>query len=217
MMGGPMVMCVMNDSIKKYGMIDVGMPHAFVMPLKTLDEFDTAQLGLIESVGEMARWPMSKDLTTYLGRLDKLQIGDIEIHNAPVIFSDIFSTLIGRDILEQFVFTMNYPQKEIMIAPYEDMSFKDNLFSIGITIKKEEGKSIVKGFWKGSPAHRSGIMIGDEVLEINSRPMSEYTQTEKAALFRDDTISELDFLIKSGDKTSEIKLRKEYLLPIISK
>ena len=158
---------------------------------------------------------MSKDLTTYLGRLDKLAIGDIEIHNVPVIFSDIFSTLIGRDILEQFLFTINYPQKMVMITPYEHMTFKDNIFSIGITIEKEEGKSIVKGFWKGSPAYRSGIKIGDEVLEINSRPMSEYTQAEKAALFRDDTISELEFLIKSGEKTKTIKLKKEFLLPII--
>lgn len=216
MMGAPMVKCVINDSIEEYGMIDVGMPYAFVMPLSFLEEFDTAQLGLIESVGEMARWPMSKDVTTYLGRLESLKIGDIEIANTPVIFSDIFSILIGRDILEQFVFTLNYPQKELLITPYEDIRFVDNIFSIGVTIEKEEGRSFVKGFWKDSPAHQSGMKLGDEVLEINGRLIDEYSPAENAALFNDDTITELEFLIKSGDETKKIRLNKAYLLPGIS-
>jgi hypothetical protein len=216
MMGAPMVKCIINDSIDEYGMIDVGMPYAFVMPLSLLEEFDSSRLELIESVGAMARWPMSKDVTTYLTRLKSLKIGDLELTNTPVIFSDIFCTLIGRDILEQFLFTMNYPQKEVMITPFEDMYFKNNLFSIGISIKREADKSIVKGFWKGSPTEKSGIQIGDEVLEINSRPSSDYTQGEKDSLFNDDSVTELEFLIKSGDNEKRLKLRKQFLLPQIT-
>jgi len=216
MMGAPMVKCIINDSIEEYGMIDVGMPYAFVMPLSLMEEFDSSRLELIESVGAMARWPMSKDVTTYLGRLKSLKIGDLELMNTPVIFSDIFSTLIGRDILEQFLFIMNYPQKEVMITPFEDMHFKNNLFSIGISIKREAGKSIVKGFWKGSPADVSGIQIGDEVLEINSRPSSDYTQGEKDSLFNDDSVTGLEFLIKSGGDEKRLELRKQFLLPQIT-
>ncbi len=216
MNGAPMVKCILNGQIEEYGMIDVGMPYGFVMPLSLLEEFDSTQLNLIESVGAMARWPMSKDVTTYLARLESLKIGDLELINTPAIFSDIFSTLIGRDILEQFLFTMNYPQKEVMITPFEDMHFKNNLFSIGINIKREAGKSIVKGFWKGSPADMSGIQIGDEVLEINSRSIDAYTQGETDSLFNDDSVTEFEFLIKSGDETKRIDLRKQFLLPLIA-
>jgi predicted aspartyl protease len=216
MIGAPMVKCTINGNIEEYGMIDVGMPYGFVMPLSLMEEFDSSRLELIESVGEMAKWPMSKNETSYLARLESLKIGDLELANIPVIFTDIFSTLIGRDILEQFMFTINYPQKEVMITPFEDMHFKNNLFSPGINIKKEAAKSIVKGFWKGSPADASGIQIGDEVLKLNSRPISDYTQGETDSLFNDDSVTEFEFLIKSGDETKEIMLRKEYLLPIIS-
>ena len=87
---------------------------------------------------------------------------------------------------------------------------------MGIGLRRKAGKVTVIGFWKGSPAEQSGIRIGDEVLELNSRPIGFYPQGTLDSLFNDDSLNTFEFLVKSGEGTKRIELKNQFLLPGIS-
>ncbi|UCD16352.1 MAG: aspartyl protease family protein, partial [Candidatus Zixiibacteriota bacterium] len=192
MIGAPMIECLVNGHIGGQGMVDVGSPHGVVLPLSYVDRIYGYRLSqLIAANGEMARWPQSKDMRNYLGRLKSLTIGSLEIENVPVVFADVDDILIGREILEQFVSVINYPTDQMLIIPNKESRFQNNLFSFGLRCKRDdEGKLIVRGLWADAPAHRAGILVNDEILKIDSRDVSTYSKSNLAAIFSDDTVHE---------------------------
>ncbi len=52
---------------------------------------------------------------------------------------------------------------------------------LGLSLGQDEGKLTVGSVFKGSPAHRSGIMSGDVILKIDGRPVRGMTFTEATA------------------------------------
>jgi len=219
MMGAPMADGMIEGHIPAECMIDVGSPYGLVMPLSWMDVLYGYQTShLIPSVGIMAKWPYSEDKKNYLGRLKSLTLGDFTIEHVPVIFADVHDILIGRDILEQFVTIMNYPTCQMRIIPYHDMTFADNVFSVGLRIRRGPDNQVrVTGLWKNSPAHRAGIKPGDNVLAINDREISEYAMWELTDLFRNDSVTTVTINIRNEQGTHEYILNKEYILPEISK
>jgi hypothetical protein len=218
MMGTPITMCSLGGLVDEYGMIDTGSPFGIIIPLTMLDQLkDTLNLELIESVGEIAKWPMSKTSQNYLSRLESFKMGDFELHNVPVVFADIFSILIGEEILSKFTITLDYPNGELILTPNEDACFDAEIYSTGLKIKDEEdGKHYVRGFWKGSPADLAGLEPGDEILEMDSKPIEEYTKSEREAILHDPEVDSLQFVIKNSEgKVRTVTVGKAFLLPPI--
>lgn len=212
----PLIECMIDENIEAEGMIDTGSPFAVVFPLSLIEkqDFSKGKL-LIKAKGIMAKWPFTSSNENYLARVKSLKMGTLEIKNIPVIYAElpekISYPLLGKNFLSQFLITIDYPQNEIILVPSEGTEFKTNLFSTGLGLAKEQDKIIVRGFWEGSPADKSDIELNDEILEVNSKSTTELSIREINNIFADDTIKDIELLIKRNDSEKIVYLTKEML------
>jgi hypothetical protein len=217
----PTVQCRLDGDITAEALLDTGSPYAIAAPVSLIEKQDfTQERPLLESEGIFVKWPgaYADSLErNYLARLDSFQIGDLQITNLPVIYANTGSILLGKGFLSRYVVTIDYPAEELTLLPYSDTNFDRNLFSTGLRLKSEKpGRTVVKGFWKGSPADREGLRPGDEVLSINSTATGDLTDREISRLLNDDAITVIDLVVKEGDSARRVSLKKEMLLPEVA-
>ena len=218
MVGAPLVECTLNGDIETRAMIDTGSPFGFVLPLSFVERVDSSVR--IRSKGVVAKWPFTSSECNYLSRIEELTVGTLHIRNLPVLFAELPANLshplLGWDFLSRFVLTLDYPSNELLLQPREGAHFTDNLFSTGLALTQvDDGRTVVRGFWEGSPADRSDIKLGDEILEINSRRAQDVSLREMKDILHDDAIREIELEMRSDSGKRRIVLKKEMLLPEI--
>ncbi|MFH1853409.1 MAG: aspartyl protease family protein, partial [Candidatus Neomarinimicrobiota bacterium] len=106
----PTIKLKINNYQEIDGIIDTGSPFSLVLPLSFTDEFDdSARKQLVKSRGAIAQWPSTKADYNYLWRVQKLELGELELTNLPVIFAELpnqlKTALIGKDLLDKFLIT----------------------------------------------------------------------------------------------------------------
>jgi hypothetical protein len=221
-MNWPTIQCHFDDGIVSQALLDTGSPYAIVAPISLLEKQNfTEERTCLESAGVIVKWPSAFADSidkNYMARFDSFQIGDLEILNLPVIYSNSGAILLGKRFLSQFIMTIDYPSEVLTLIPYPDMHFKQNIFSTGLGLRKDkQGRTLVNGYWKGSAADRHGLLPGDEVLAINSVETCDLTYKQISALLNDDSISDFDLVINTGDLERRVRLEKEFLFPEIVK
>jgi hypothetical protein len=215
----PTVECKIDGSRKKPAMIDTGCRRALVIPLSELDEWTGRESGtLIQSRGDIARWPFTQGEQSYLGRVRSLEIGSLTVANMPTVFAELPSDgehlLLGKEFLSEFLVTIDYPEDRLILVPIGKVDMKDNVFSTGMRIvKTADGRVSVVGFWEGSPAEMAGIELGDELLTLNSQRTDQMTLAEMVEVLRDETVEIVDLLVRRDDQELEFSLEKKTLLP----
>jgi hypothetical protein len=211
----PTVRCRLDGDIVAEALLDTGSPFAIVAPLSLMEKQDFAkERTLLESEGILFKWPFSPIERNYLARLESFQMGELQVAELPVIYANSGDVLLGRSFLSQFVVTIDYPSDELILLPYSDTHFDQNLFSAGFRLKRDEqDRTVVRGFWKGSPADRNGLRPGDEVLFINSMDVGDLTDLEISRLLKDETVPVIELVIKEGDAERRVSLEKEMLFP----
>ena len=75
-------------------------------------------------------------------------------------------SLLGMDYLSQFDVVLDWNQQKIDLYPKNISEFKD-LKSFGVSPKWMEGKLVVGTLEVNSKAQKSGIKVGDEIVELN--------------------------------------------------
>lgn len=211
----PFVDCTLNGAITGKAMIDLGSPWTLVLPLSYIEKLkNTGDLELIEAVGIVAKWPMSKTDRSCLARLQSLKIGTMTVENLPVVFADVEDILLGKQFLDHFRFTIDYPDKMVSFQPLEGMAFKDNLYSTGLYLKKnDDNRAVVKGFWKNSPSEKAGLKVGNEILRINDLMAEDHAVWELLLPLNNDNLSAVEVLVNQQGHSVLKTLHKEWLLP----
>ncbi|MEJ6952361.1 PDZ domain-containing protein [Natronospora cellulosivora (SeqCode)] len=117
--------------------------------------------------------------------------------------------LIGNSFLENFKVVINYLSEElILIGDKDSVLVEGYSFGIGLD-KNEKGEIIVSGMWENLPAHRVGIQVGDEVIEIDGVDISNYSLLELSDIFL--SSNEIKLLIENDAGKREVLLEKEDL------
>jgi len=215
----PVVKCTIDGDVVAKGMIDTGCSYGLVIPLSFVERLpERSRRQLIRSKGLIAEWPFTKADHNYLTRIESLNVGTMEVRNIPAIFAELPSNrpdlLLGKDFLSQFLVTINYPKNEMTLVSHETIRFKENIFSTGLALEEHEhGRIVVKGLWEGSPADRDGIQPGDEILKVGSKSVRDVGYTEIKKILRDETVEDIELLVRTRDGENSVVLRKEMLLP----
>jgi predicted aspartyl protease len=214
----PMIDCTINGNVSVKAMVDTGQPYSIVFPLEYLDKLNAKdKQSLVKSKGVMIKWPDTKTIDSYLGRLDQFEQGDLKINNLMCCFAELprllSVPLLGRDYLSQFLITIDYPNDEILFAPYEDAQFVENMFSFGMSLSKGANNSIVvEGLWTGRPADKAGIEVGDEIVKCNSTDLTGDEIFELRQILEKESAKEVKLVVKNKKGQREISLQKEMLL-----
>ncbi|MFH1851328.1 MAG: PDZ domain-containing protein, partial [Candidatus Neomarinimicrobiota bacterium] len=154
----------------------------------------------------------------YLWRVQKLELGELELTNLPVIFAELpnqlKTALIGKDLLDKFLITINYPEGDLILIPKGNHDLKTNIFSTGLALRKDKhNKTYVRGFWEDSPADNNSLQPADEIYAINNVETAELSIKEINAILENEQIHSIELKIKDGDNIRETVLNKKMLFP----
>ncbi|UCE41048.1 MAG: aspartyl protease family protein [Candidatus Aminicenantes bacterium] len=214
----PMIECTINGNVSVKAMVDTGQPYSIVFPPEYLDKLNAGNNpSIVKSKGVMIKWPDTKTIDSYLGRLDQFEQGNLKINNLMCCFAELppllSVPLLGRDYLGQFLITIDYPNDEILFVPYEDALFVENMFSFGVNLSRGESNTIVvEGLWTGGPADREGIEVGDEIVECNSTSLIGDDIFELRQFLEKESVKDIKLVVKNKEGQHEISLQKELLL-----
>ena len=218
----PLVKCEIDEDTEAQAMLDTGSPFSVVFPLSLIERQKFSEHNKpIKSKGLIAKWPFTSPDYNFLAPVKSIKIGALEIRNIPVIYAklpgNLSYPLLGKNFLSHFLVTINYPKNKLFMLPYEDAEFKNNLFSTGLGLmKNESGRTVVQGFWEESPADRSGIQLNDEVLEINARGTKDLALREINEILDNDMIKTIELLIRGPQGEKKLAFTKEMLFPEIN-
>lgn len=214
----PSVQMQIGDYFPLLGRIDTGLHYPIVLPIAFIKQLpEEEQNKLIACKGYFAKWPFTETHENYLYKCDEISIGDMVFKDVGVIFAEFpfnNSALLGKDFLEQFVTTLDFPNRKVLMTETEKSS-KDILFSIGINVRKlDDGNFKIVGMWENSPADKAGVEIDDIIFEVNGKNATEISAGEMYKMRFDTNIEELLLKVQKpgSDEIKEILLKKEYLM-----
>ena len=214
----PSVQMGISEYFPIMGRIDTGLHYPIVLPIAFIEQLpEEEQAKLILCKGYFAKWPFVDTHENYLYKCDEITIGDMTLKNVGIIFANFpfnNSALLGKDFLEQFVTTLDFPHRKVLMTETKESS-KDILFSTGINVRKlDDGNFKIIGMWENSPADNAGIELEDVILEINGKDASEIETGELYVMRFDSNTKELLVKVQKpeSDEAKEILLKKEYLM-----
>jgi hypothetical protein len=211
----PRIQCEVDNRWNWSGLIDTGAPHAIVFPMNALSQQRKTGQPIIESDGIMLSWPTSSLDKNYLSRVDRLEMGNLEINDFPVVFANTEDIILGESFLSQYEIYLNYPKNEIILIPYGTVNWKNNFFSVGIKLKKTaDNRTIIDAIWKGSEAEKAGLGTGTEIIKINRKNTRGMGSEEWVNLLNNDRIHTIELVVKQGYRQKTYQLKKAPLLPV---
>jgi len=214
----PSIQMQIGDYFPIMGRIDTGLHYPIVLPLSFIEQLPEEEQGkLISCRGYFAKWPFVDTHENYLYKCDEISIGDMILKDVGIIFANFpfnNSALLGKDFLEQFVTTLDFPNRKVLMTETEESS-KDILFSTGINVRKcDDDNFKIVGMWENSPADKAGVEIDDIIFEVNGKNATEISAGEMYKMRFDTNIEELLLKVQKpgSDEIKEILLKKEYLM-----
>lgn len=214
----PSIQMQIGDFFPIMGRIDTGLHYPIVLPIAFIEQLpEDEQSTLIPCKGYFAKWPFVDSHENFLYKCPEIRIGDMNFNDVGIIFANFpfnNTALLGKDFLEQYVTTLDFPNRKVLMTEVEKSS-KDILFSTGINVRKlDDGTFKIVGIWEGSPADKAGIEIDDIIIEIDGKIASEIETGELYVMRSDKNIKEMTLKIQKveSEEVEEILLKKEYLI-----
>lgn len=151
-----------------------------------------------------------------VGRVTQLRVGRYALDGPLLALSqDTQGSLahdsfvnVGGNLLRRFTLTIDYPHKEVILAP--NSHFSDPFLSDASGLVLEASGSdlrtfVVKGIVDGSPAEVSGIKTGDTIVEIDGRPATAVALWELQDLLKESGATR-SLMVKRGANTLTIRI-----------
>ncbi|MFC2103779.1 aspartyl protease family protein [Bacteroidota bacterium] len=195
-------------------MVDAGMPYVIVLPSSYKDKLYNQNSKLvIKSNGVFLEWPFWKTDTNYISIMDKITIGDLELHNVLVYYANTGgNVLLGKGFFDKFKTHIDYKRKQIVFEQKHPLDYADNLFTTGMYITKKDSRVFIKAVLENSPAFESSLKPGDEILEINSKEVNRMSYYEIIDILSNDKTNEINIRVKNNENfEQELKLKKRLL------
>lgn len=104
-------------------------------------------------------------------------------------------------------YTNYIPEEEL--ADYRTMT-TGQYGGIGATIGNRSGKTLVIMPYEGFPAHKAGLKIGDEIIEINGVPLKGKTTTQVSKLLKGAPRTDISLKIKrAGQSLISVNMKRQ--------
>jgi len=161
----------------------------------------------------------SGEVRGYIGRVKSLKLGDYQVKDVLASFRDASSGTaglggrqggLGADLLSRFKVILDYSRKQMILEPNSNFSdpFEFTMSGLGFMPMRPGAQALrVAQVFDGSPAKELGILVGDEILTIDGRDISEFKGPEVLQIFRLDKGKPLVLTVKRGTEQFEKTLR----------
>ena len=209
----PEIECLLNGK-KTLLVLDTGFGGNIMMPMSLYRDIkDPGKDALRKCIGSSGGGAFEMTAAHHDAVLPVFKIGDAEWKNMPVLVAEpaIEIPLLGAGFLSGFTVSIDYPNYAIHLRPRGGSTALNlDAASTGLKIsRKNNGETVVCGFIENSPAHKSGIEIGDTVMEINGRRTAGLDFTALKTMMDGGSAAVLDIKVKRAGKNRSFTIKKE--------
>ncbi len=210
----PIISCILNNKQTSEALLDTGSPFAVVFPVHMAENTTLNIEPLVASDGVMTGWPNSPIRNNYIGRIDRIKIGELELDDPDILFANTDHIVFGYEFLSRFQIYLHFPSGEVYLIPQGKVNLARNYHSVGLKLgKNSSGKVIVEAIWKNSDAERAGIRPGTEITAINNLNVESLSAVQMNRMINDSGQSAIRLTLKEGYQEKTVILRMLPLLP----
>ncbi len=192
-----------NGIEEKNVMIDLGASMGFNLSSKTYDKIqsEVSEHKKVTQIGYGGHGfhGYGKIDSIYYLQANELSAGQIRLNKQVIRFSQNSTPLIGTAFFKNYDLVMNWDDKELLLSPhtvYDNQKFTHK----GIDFNYKDGALRIAALFKESAAEKSGIQLGDKIIQIDGK---DYSNT---------TIADYCELIKQVYKDNSIKNVKNVVI-----
>jgi len=135
-------------------------------------------------------------------RVDRVAVGPFEYRG--LIFSEAKANVLGTGFLSRHIVTFDFPHGRIYLKKGKGFDKPDEAGMCGVSLSRYEGRTVVSAVYKGQPAARAGIRVGDVILAIQGRDVATYGRWEIRDLLRSGHGKEITMIIQRGGRTMKV-------------
>lgn len=200
-----------TDSVRLYDdrviecMIDTGYSGVLAVTTQRFDEL--IQNGFLHDVRMQNGQTINGTKTSRLARAKFVEAFGHRFENVPI--GESTSNLVGLELLRRFSFFIDVANSEILISDGIQID-NDFLFDMsGISMVAAGEKIMVYAVRENSPAANAGVSRGDEIVEVNYRPVIADWETlhQTRIFFSRSTSFPLAVKLRSKDGERDVVLR----------
>jgi hypothetical protein len=157
----------------------------------------------------------------YITRGDFLEIGKYRVDD-PIMSMDLAGKgasassnnagRIGGGVFKQFTLILDYQENLAIFEPNENFGKRIRYDGSGLELVCQDDKFIIERVIKDSPAQKTGIKNGDEILKINGKLTKRYTIEDIRRLFRDKEGTEIILQLKRRKKINSFRFQLKELI-----
>jgi len=119
---------------------------------------------------------------------------------------------IGGGILKRFKVIFDYERRKMILEKNDLFEKKDEYDKSGLLIVWKDGKFLIQSVLVDSPAKKSKIEPGEEIVSVNDEPVSKYTLSQLRDLFTEKDGTKIKLQLKKGDKLREVSFKLKSLI-----
>jgi predicted aspartyl protease len=170
--------------------IDTGAGHALLLNSER-SHIDLPPKTIRANLGK----GLNGDIYGEIGRVSKIAVGDVEIHDILASFPDSLSFSmkfpptdanrqgsIGGEFLRRFRVTLNYREGYMALKAFKrkiNQPFEHDMSGLDIRAYRDNlQRYYIKNVSSDSPAEKAGLQAGDEIVFFNSKNSNDITLTE---------------------------------------
>ena len=147
-------------------------------------------------------------------KLPSFSIGDIQLTNQVVEFSDGGSSYVGNEFFKHYKVILNWQQRKIYMLKQSDFNAA-SLSRFAIGIKYINNKPTITELFTNSEAAKAGLLLNDIIVTINGKDVTRLTEAETChyafnSILKDKETT--DVTVLRNDKKINCTLKKVVLL-----
>jgi len=187
---------IKHKTAKKYGLFDAGVQRQYLEGFEWPGHIFPASLSHKVSANILSK--KFGSLPTLAARSDKTLAAEYRFN----------SIIIGNEILRRFNFTLDYFNKRIYYQSNESINDEFPVLRSGLIVSRspQTGFFIIEKVYPGSPAERSGIKAGDEIISIYYQPVVTYS-LDKLRTLLNGSGKKVEILVKREEKYYRLGFR----------
>ncbi|HSD05948.1 hypothetical protein [Flavobacterium sp.] len=204
----PFLKLMINGKQERF-MLDFGYGGLISLTEKTASSIKPTNILTIEGEGNISANGIVRE-KTYVTLLKNLKIGKSELKNKVAYYSKSNNyNLIGSELTKYFIVTLNFKDEELILTPYSDT--ENDFETFGFNINLDGSKIYVSKLFNGLNAQKVGLLLNDEIININGRHLSELTLCDSYFNLNNilRTEKEISLRIKRGEEQKEFRIVKQ--------
>ena len=198
-----------NGIEEKNILIDLGSPNGFNLSYSNYEKIQKELPKNKKSTGygylASGFFGFSKKDSIYHLQASSLSIGAVKLNNQIVKFSKSLNPTIGTAFFKNYDLVMNWKDKELLLHPHTKYDNQQFIHG-GFGLNYQDDALRVSTLIKESDAERSGMQLGDKIIQIDGKDYSTASISDYCDLLKQvskDSYSIKNIVInRNGDQLS---------------